>query len=259
MKRYRASQFARYLLKAQTAHGIHSPFVYDFVTQIIYAEKQYYAYEELEKWRNAVLSDPRSLQIRDFGASSVHEPVTEQVGERAKRIGLPLKYLKLLYKMVTRYNRKHILELGTGFGITAGYLSKAASSAHITTVEGCPQTADVARENLTKIGADNVALRCSEFDAALKEIEAAKSRFDMIFIDGNHREKATLDYFERLIPYSAPDAIFIFDDIYWSPGMTRAWDRVKENPNVRVTVDLYRLGVVFMNPDLSKQHFRILY
>ncbi len=251
-------EYLKYRLSAKSAHGIHSPFVYDFITEVLQPDKLYYSYPVLEKWREEILQDKTSITIKDFGAGSRKFKTDKRVvGEMAKTAGLPHKYLHLFYRMVNRYNCKQILELGTSCGITTGYLSKAATSGVIHTVEGCEQTRNVAHKNLTKLKADNVKMYLGEFDGVIDELQNQNIAFDLIFIDGNHREEPTLRYFDKLLKQAHENTIFVFDDIHWSAGMTAAWNKIKQHPNVYLTFDLFKLGVVICQPKFKKQHFKL--
>ncbi len=81
------------------------------------------------------------------------------------------------------------------------------------------------------------------------------SEVEMVYIDGNHTKNATLSYFNQLLPKVTSQSILIFDDIYWSSEMEDAWEQIKNHPKVTVTIDLFELGIVFFNPELSKENF----
>ena len=77
-------------------------------------------------------------------------------------------------------------------------------------------------------------------------------------MDGNHRKIATLNYFSYLKTKCAPASIIIFDDIHWSLEMEEAWEQIKQEESVTLTIDLFFIGLVFFNPDFKeKQHFTI--
>ena len=59
------------------------------------------------------------------------------------------------------------------------------------------------------------------------------------------------------LKYSNNNTIFIFDDIYWSEGMQRAWKYIKEHHKTKVTLDLFFVGIVFLKSELSNEHFKI--
>ena len=65
-------QFLRYYLNASNGkgHGIHSPFVFEFITKILNDRTNYPAYQEVEMLRKKLLLDETLLSIEDFGAGS---------------------------------------------------------------------------------------------------------------------------------------------------------------------------------------------
>jgi hypothetical protein len=52
----------------------------------------------------------------------------------------------------------------------------------------------------------------------------------------------------------------VFDDIHWSEGMERAWEEIKRDPAVTLTIDIFFVGLVFFRKmQLIPQHFTIRY
>ena len=47
----------------------------------------------------------------------------------------------------------------------------------------------------------------------------------------------------------------IFDDIYWSKGMTEAWKTIIKHPSVSLSIDTFFWGIVFFNKDIEKEHY----
>ena len=55
------------------------------------------------------------------------------------------------------------------------------------------------------------------------------------------------------------DSFIIFDDINWSEEMKEAWKEIIKHPSVRISIDVYMMGIVFFNPGFSKEDFKIRY
>ena len=125
----------------------------------------------------------------------------------------------------------------------------------IITVEGCSNTAKVAQVNFKKIGFDNIDLVNDQFDHFLPHYIANKNQLDFVFFDGNHQQDATLNYFNLCVEKTHQETVFVFDDIHWSEGMTTAWEQIKKHPKVTTTIDLFFMGIVFFNTDLSREDF----
>ena len=149
-----------------------------------------------------------------------------------------------------------MLELGTSLGITTSYLSFANPDAAITTMEGAPEVASVAKNNFKQLHLSNIQVKKGNFDETLEAVIHQLSAVDFAFIDGNHRKQPTLNYFDQLISLSTPSTIFIFDDIHWSKEMEEAWHEIQQHTAVTLTIDLFFIGIVFFRTEQKiKQHF----
>jgi predicted O-methyltransferase YrrM len=252
--------FLKHLVKAKTRHGVHSPFVYKLIDEVIYDFEPKKIYEPVELLRKELLADNREISITDLGAGShVNNNKKKAVNELAKNALKPPRLAQLIYRLVRAIKPVKSIELGTCLGITSAYIANANSASKLITVEGCPQTATVARENLNKLEIKNVELKVGNFDVLLPEILNENDRIDFAFIDGNHRKEATLNYFNLLLAKVTEESLLIFDDIYWSRGMEEAWEQIKRHPKVTVTVDLFWIGLVFFKKNRAKEHFKVKY
>jgi predicted O-methyltransferase YrrM len=258
---FNATLFVNYfdhLVKAKTRHGVHSPFVYQLIDEVIYDYKQKPEYQTSENLRKQLLNDERYITITDLGAGSyINNKKQKQVKQLAKNALKSKKLAQLLFRLAKHFKPRNIVELGTCLGVTTSYLSAAAPDAKIITLEGCPQTASVAKENFEKLSLKNIHSTIGNFDETLPKIISENQELDFIFIDGNHRYDATHNYFNWCLPRLNNQSVMIFDDIYWSAGMKKAWEEIKEHPQVTVTIDLFWIGLVFFRDGQAKEHFKV--
>jgi len=255
--------FIDYILhycSAKTRHGVHSPFVYRLVDEVIYnVEKKPYT-DKIEDQRSRLLNDPREITVTDLGAgSTLNNKRKKPIKTIAKNALKTKRVAQLLARLANHFSPEHIIELGTCLGITTAYLAEACPKAQVITVEGCPETAKVAISSLNQIGIGNVKVKTGNFDQVFPDILAAQRQVDFVFIDGNHRKEATLNYFRSCLPKIHDHSVLIFDDIYWSEGMKEAWQTIKDHPQVSLTIDLFFIGLVFFKRDQAKEHFKIRY
>lgn len=281
--------YIKFLLKSQNQHGLHSPFVYDLVTNCFYDKKKYEEYKLLNDYLKDLLNNHNSIKVTDFGAGSkVFTSNERTISAIAKNVGIPKNRARFLFRLVKYLDCKNNLELGTSLGIGTAALA-ANKRTNLTSIEGCPQTAKLARQQLNKFDIKNVNLIVGEFEEILSKIvilpeEKSKTEtskdsqgpqqqtinnkpqtinskqqttFDLIYFDGHHTKEATLKYFHQLLPNAHNDSVFIFDDIHWSPGMEAAWEEIKAHPEVRVSIDTFFLGLIFFRKEQAKQHFTI--
>ena len=133
-------------------------------------------------------------------------------------------------------------------------MSLAAPESKINTLEGCPQTAKVARSGFEEHGLKNIELHVGDFEDLLPDL-LNENQYDLVFFDGNHQREATLKYFELCLQAASENSLFIFDDIHWSPDMETAWKEIMEYPEVSLTLDTYQWGLVFFRKGREKEHF----
>lgn len=257
---WRSAQYLGYLRNAQNRHGTHSPFVYALLDNVVYDRSQHPAYHRAEQVKARLLKDRSTITITDLGAGSVIRPTRERtIADIARNSAKPARYGRLLHRLAAHFRPNIMLELGTSLGISAIYQALGNPDGHLTTFEGCPQTAFAARKNITDASVNNVSIIEGNFDDTLVPWLDKIERLDYAFIDGNHRKEPTLRYFEHCLERSHEGTIMIFDDINWSPEMADAWQNIMAHPRVTVTLDLFHLGVVFFRKGQKKQDFTIRY
>jgi predicted O-methyltransferase YrrM len=256
-----ASKYLSYYVTASNGagHGVHSPFVFDFITNVLNDRRTFYAYQELEKLRHDLLADQTVLTIEDFGAgSAITKSNQRSVSDIARSALKAKKYGQLMFRMVDYYKANTIVELGTSLGITTGYLASGNLKGQVYTFEGARQVAEVAKQNFKQLSLENIALIEGNFDYTLKLFLTKIDKVDFAFIDGNHRKEPTIEYFEQLLSKASENSIFVFDDVHWSEGMEAAWTYIKQHSSVTLTIDLFFIGLVFFRKEQKiAQHFTI--
>jgi len=256
-----ALKYTAYWLTARNGHGhgIHSPFVYDLIRNVLMDQSQYPAYREVEQYRKRLLNDHRTIAVHDLGAGSErHARHFRRISEIARSSAKSPRFGKLLYRLASYYGYTHILELGTSLGLTSSYLGRVPELKALVTIEGAPAVADIAREEFNRSGLSKVKLVTGDFDECLGDVLEEMQSTDMVFIDGNHRKEPTLRYFEQVIPHIHDRTLVIFDDVHWSREMEEAWAQICNDQRVKLSVDLFFIGLVFFAPDFrEKQHFTI--
>ncbi|OIV43823.1 O-methyltransferase [Flavobacterium johnsoniae] len=259
---FQIKSYLKFLWNSKNEHGVHSPFVFSLLTKCFYDKKPKPEYQILKNYRKSLLENKNFIEVTDFGAGSkVFKSNRRQISKIASTAGISPKRAELLFRVTHYFQPKNILEIGTSLGLATSALALGNTKAKVITLEGCPQTADQCQLQLQKFNLNNVDSVITEFESYLQDVKlrlnAETENFDLIYFDGNHSKKATLAYFELLLPTINNDSVWIFDDIHWSPEMEEAWEIIKNHPKVKVTIDTFQWGFVFFRYEQEKEHFII--
>lgn len=223
-----------------------------------------YLIEDIEKIKKLYKNSKIKIQTIDKGAGSrlslnkKHKERTLSAilnGSATKR-----KYGMLINKIVKHFEIKNILELGTSIGIGTAYLHGNKNINKIISIDACTNCQEYAEKNLKSLKLTNYQLINCDFDKLFENNLLKQEKFDLFYIDGNHKGEKTISYYNYLNDKHAQEkSIFIFDDINWSVDMYNAWKKIcNENINNSCIIDTFQMGIIFKNyNNLPKSYFRV--
>jgi predicted O-methyltransferase YrrM len=181
----------------------------------------------------------------------------KKISDIAKYSLKPKKQARLLASVIEYFEVKNVLELGTSLGITTSYFALSKNKPKVITLEGCPEISNIAKNTFDNLNIKNIELITGEFGNTLHEALNLLKKVDFVFFDGNHNYKSTLQYYKQCLNFKHNNTIFVFDDIHLTDNMEKAWNEIKSDNNVTVTIDMFFFGIVFFKKELYKQNFLI--
>jgi predicted O-methyltransferase YrrM len=197
------------------------------------------------------------LEFTEIGAGTNYKKSKKiTIGTIVKRSSVNRKYGKLIYNLIKYFNPTEILELGTSVGISSAYIAQAAPQSNFISIEGIVEKIKIAKETGSEFKHHTEFIQ-GDFDNILDSVLEKYDKLDLVFFDGNHKKQSTLNYFNSCLEKIHNETIFIFDDIHWSDEMEEAWTEIKNHPKTKVSVDIFRMGLIFFRQELSYQHYVI--
>ena len=253
-------KYIHYYIFSSNRHGLQGPFMYQLNEHVFRKDKSTFDQKKIEQLRKQLIANNEVIDVEDFGAG-FGGIVTKQksISEIASRSSKPPKYARLLYRLVNYLQPHNILEIGTSLGISALYQASGNPKANLITLEGCKSTSELAKKNFAMFPELNIEIIQGEFDTTLPSALAKATEFDYVFIDGNHKLIPTLKYFEACAQKMSANGFMVIDDINWSAEMQQAWEKIKVDNRVTISVDLFMVGIVFFNKGFSKENFTVRY
>jgi predicted O-methyltransferase YrrM len=225
----------------------------------------------IERRRNLLLLTEETIPVIDYGAGDPdsnrsREEMMNGVQTAASVSGIcaaskPEFWGTFLFKLIRMLRPSSCVELGTCLGISAAYQAAALSlngRGRLLTLEGSPEISRLAMETLAGLGFENTTVVTGPFHETFRGVLETAGPVDFFFNDGHHDHDAFISYFNEILPYLSDDAVIVFDDISWSPGMRLAWTAIEEDERVAVSVDLHAIGIAVISRAPGKrEHFRI--
>ena len=292
---YRVRSWMKHQLRARNTggHGVHSPYLFEWVRMVMMDKNSYYAWGKIEAIRNKMLQDERVIEFVDYGSASrsmekgskdacglsashnAKNMIGGCAGQRDERRVCDIakgslakkKYAQMLARLVNWLGRplqiSHskegvgegltIVELGTSLGVTTAYMASVDSRNRVVTYEGCPAVAEIAKENWNALGISNIECRVGEID--VDRMGEELGQVDVAFVDANHTYAGIRAYVNILLQKMHAKSVLVVDDIHYNADMERAWREICEDERVTSTMDLYQMGLVFFDEHYWKRHY----
>ena len=207
--------------------GIHSPYAYRLITEVIREKARFYAYDELAYLQN----------------ENAHNDY------KIKR-----KRARMLFRMVNRFQPTHILEIGSSGGITTLYMKRANSNSYITIAEPRHEIAEQTRKMLAE---KNCTATVTETDFKTAMQSYLQTPDIRPFILVNRMPKAAYHNLADLLDTSLiPYTVLLIDGINHKMQRT-VWKHLISDERVRVAMDMKHYGLILCNPKLNKQTYYI--
>ena len=225
----------------------------------------------IEKRRSVLLKSEKHISFIDYGAgNSNSNRMKEEMKVGVKSTALVSKicsaskpefWATFLFKLIRKIKPSSCVELGTYVGISASYLASALTSngkGNLLSLEGSPEIAKIAEETLEGLNLQNVFVVTGPFHETLKGVLKSAKPIDFFFNDGHHDHDAVIQYFHEALPYLSNEAVIVFDDISWSPGMRKAWGEIEADARVAASINLQTMGIAIITTKMAaKETVRI--
>lgn len=246
--------YFQFWIEAKSWQSVHSPYIFGLVKHIHSSFFDWKKYRDIERLRDTLKRDKSILSFPDYGDNG--DVKSRSVSDILRRSAKNRAQCKVLAQIIGYVKPDVAIELGTSLGISYAYLATAAPNTTLVTIEGAPAIAERASNNLSELGLFG-NIKVGNFDEVLPQTLKTLESIDFAYVDGNHQEKSTIEYFNQIAKHLTKTGCIVFDDIYWSQGMMDAWKTICEDTRVSLSVDFYHFGLVFIRPGVNKQHFKL--
>lgn len=217
-------------------HGIHSPFAFSFVLNVLRERLPYYSYDDLREFRQ---------KMKDSTMRHWRQPRM-----------ISLKEMKLLFRVANYFNPTEVLQLGTSYGLdcVAVLSTSSAVSLHIDTSNG--DIADASRKMLS-VFPNRVSFRSSVAES-IHAYTSAVSAGERPFVLINSLEKTDFDtVLTYLKGICQGDAVVIIRNIGNDKTLKALWESCRNCAETGMTFSNGKTAIITASEKLPHQNFSL--
>ncbi|MBP1617037.1 MAG: putative O-methyltransferase YrrM [Bacteroidetes bacterium] len=207
-----------YKVRHRRGHGIHSPFVYNLIVNVIENKLSFYAFRD----------------IQDY--------IQQETSKKYK----PKKINKLNFKLINHFQAKNILEIGSAKGINSLYATAPSSQIRYT----CVETKEGSRK-----AASSLLHHWKRDVLIVDSLPKTDQIFDCILVDmktiGKHQEVLS----EYLFSHVNENSVVILNNIRTNTNVYSLVQQIRKDEHVHISLDLYKASIFFFNKKYYKRNY----
>ncbi|MEM6316706.1 MAG: hypothetical protein AAF960_03495 [Bacteroidota bacterium] len=240
--------FLKFYWSATTKYKIHSPFAFQFLTEVLEDDRYYHFFGVIETYRRNLLTNSESVSSEN-GKQTIHQLTKNEIDQT---------YGQILFKAVHLYKPDTIVELGTGLGIATLYQATPASLTQVYTFEKNTALAKKTRQFFQQFGRRNITI------APLKNVEVLEQNLsemgtvDFILFNDFDVDEG-LELFEVILKFAQTNTVVALRTPYENSAKMQFWEQMKKHSRVRMSIDIFGLGFLFFRSQQKEvEHFKMI-
>ena len=206
--------------KQSRGHGVHSPFAFDLITNVISDQRNYYAFQDLP------------LLLDAFDLARYVQP----------------RFNQLSFRLINYFKAKRILEINATEGVNTCYVVAPSSAIRCTCVE---REGDRVHAGTAKMLPEDVVSRC-EYVTAMPP--AGSEPYDAIFVNLKEHEGLQEFPIDSLLQLSHENTFWVIHPIS-SRKNKQFWSAIVKDRRFTITFDRRKIGIAFLRPTYYKTHY----
>lgn len=228
---YRLRAYWRFYRSALTRFDLHSSFLSAWLDRVVDNDQWFYAFDDLPQWLEKNGAPLRRADRPAVAQGHCLFKIIAAAAPRNMAFCLPSNYIPL-------------------------YLSQRALGNRDNAVCAMPPLADPRLQRLPALGQ---AARLLHDEQSMLDWLAGQQRLALLVVDALSWEKASPGFFSKLLSYMSPDGQVVVLNNHACPSAETQWTAWRELPTVTQSVDLLRLGVLFLRPEWkSRRHWSFI-
>jgi len=244
--KYRIRKKIAYLWKARHrhGHGIHSPFLFRLITEVMENNGHYSAYPLLKAADENVRNMLRILDMKSYHAGEISEYGCNS--QEIKRMHLlPERFDRLLFRLVNDFRPEGIAFYGSTFGVTLLALALADRRVQLKAQVENDHYRSFCRRLAEVYEVGNIHITETE-RVAFPDFIVLQNPLNPDYCDR---------ILSQLLVNPAYNGVIVVCGIHASDRMEDVWMKHKKDPLIRVALDLFEIGIFILQEGAAEEGF----
>lgn len=232
-------------VKYKRGYSIHSPFVYNLITTVVRERDAYYCYDEVDKLLRTLYASYQKKS--DF-------VICRRILSAKKQT----KYARFLFRLVNYLQPCNVLELGPSIGLNTLYMALPYADTNCTLITSEPDMLLLADRLLKGYEVDNVTLREEAWSLALDRYLQANTSIDLIYCI-LAPSFSLEEIYDKCKHSMHAQSVFVVQGIRANEKNRQAWETIKRDKDVIVSIDMYSMGILFYDQTLTPKDYTLYF
>ena len=235
-------------IRYHKGHGVHSPFAYNFITNVIEEKLPYYIFEDIERKRRKLLACKDVIKFVNPKGVLKEKTISEITSSETQSN----RYGALLFRFVNFLQCKSVLQIGASTGIMTLYMAAPRKDMQCVVLEDREELIPVIQNQSDSLNLNNVKIEYGEYTSTLCRVLQNQNYFDMVFLNTARNPVLT----QKILDTHIKTRFLVIDGIRKNKNMKDLWQTVTNNPQAKITIDLYYLGIALFEEKFYKKHYK---
>ena len=250
--RFRTISRINYLKRARhrRGFGIHSPFLFRLITTVVEGKRNNPEYKNFKQIKKEAINLLKVKMLPEIeGLFSQYNLPVSKSAKLYRKIELPLRYSKAVYRLIQYFQPANIFYFGPTLGVNLLIASLANPKSSVYHIDENTNLQRFAAELISKSNEMSINYLCEGPPQLVKA--------DFCFVNHPYNPIVSRKIVQKRIDEHGIDDVLIIRGIHESKEMEDCWSELTTSTEVRVTLDLFEIGIALFRRGLQKENFTL--
>jgi len=239
-----------YLKRARhrRGHGIHSPFLFRLITEVVENKRkfpEYKIFKDLKENAMNILEDSSEPSL----AAVYHQFNLPPANPHRlyRKVELPLRYAKVVFRLLREFKPLSVMNYGPTMGANLALMAMANKDSLVYQYINDAAYEQISNNLLKYLTIPNVRF--------FNESSVPTDDPPFLVINYPYNPAVSHEMVRKRLDLHGDDDVMIIRGIHESKAMEAIWQEMIDSESVRISLDLFEVGIVLFRKGLQKENF----